>query len=52
MTSAKSKDSSMKTPVKKDSGEHRQWYLLALTLVIVVTIATRFYKVTEPDHVW
>lgn len=42
----------MKTAAKKESGDHRQWYTLALALVIVVTVATRFYKVTEPDHVW
>lgn len=28
----------------------RNWKLFGL--VILVTFATRFYKVTEPDHVW
>lgn len=29
----------------------KNWQL-ALSLVVLVTLATRFYKVTEPDHVW
>lgn len=52
MTLAKNKESSIKTPIKKDSSDQRKWYSVVFTLVIVATVATRFYKVTEPDHVW
>lgn len=29
----------------------RNWGLLLAT-VFLITFATRFYKVTEPDHIW
>lgn len=28
----------------------RNWYLFGG--IVLLTVATRFYKVTEPDHVW
>jgi hypothetical protein len=52
MTSSKNKESSIKTLVKKDSSETNKWYLTVFAVVIAVTIATRFHKVNEPDHVW
>lgn len=29
----------------------RNWWIL-FVIVIVITAWTRYYKVTEPDHVW
>lgn len=52
MTSAKNKESSIKTPFKKDSDDNKNFYFVVFAIVIVATVATRFYKVTEPDHVW
>jgi len=42
----------MKTSSKSDSQGSNNFYLAIFALVLVATIATRFYKVTEPDHVW
>lgn len=42
----------MKSAAKKDSSDNNKSYLFVFTLVIIATVATRFYKVTEPDHVW
>jgi hypothetical protein len=29
-----------------------RYYFQLLIVVVVATAATRYYKVTEPDHVW
>lgn len=52
MTLTENKDSSIKSLVKKDPNERNKQYFIVFTVVIAVTLATRFYKVTEPDHVW
>jgi hypothetical protein len=55
MTSTKNKESpksSNKSSPKKATQSSDNLYLIVFTIVIVVTFATRFYKVTEPDHVW
>ena len=30
---------------------HRNWWIL-FGIIIILTAGTRFYKVTEPQHVW
>lgn len=52
MTSTKNKESSIKTPAKKVLSDTNSWYFIVFSVVIVATVATRFYKVLEPDHVW
>lgn len=52
MTSTKNKDSSMKSSSKNNPQSRTNWYLTVFIVVAVVTAATRFYKVSEPDHVW
>lgn len=39
------------TSTKKESN-YNNLYFQIFIVVIAVTFATRFYKVTEPDHVW
>ncbi|KAG5671930.1 hypothetical protein PVAND_002098 [Polypedilum vanderplanki] len=51
MTSTKNKESSIKNSPKKVVNNETNWYFTVFVLVIAVTFATRFYKVTEPDHV-
>lgn len=52
MTLTKTKESSIKSSAKNNHIANDKRYLAVFTLVIAVTVATRFYKVTEPDHVW
>lgn len=42
--------SNPEVPACKSETAKHCWLWFAL--VVVLTLATRFYKVTEPDHVW
>lgn len=44
----------LKRPLKEITSiffcSYRNWYLFCG--IVLLALATRFYKVTEPDHVW
>lgn len=42
----------MKNSAKKPQIAKNENYSTILFIVVIVTLATRFYKVAEPDHVW
>ncbi|TDG38780.1 hypothetical protein AWZ03_014799 [Drosophila navojoa] len=46
---AKAKDVAQTQPAQASNDNGRWWTLLGL--VLLFTFATRFYKVTEPDHI-
>ncbi|XP_023159697.2 protein O-mannosyl-transferase 2 [Drosophila hydei] len=46
---AKAKDVAQAKPAQANEDSGRRWTLLGV--VLLITFATRFYKVTEPDHI-
>lgn len=43
-----------KKPEKKDfqSIQRKNNFWIAFGAILLLTVATRYYKVTEPDHIW